>query len=381
MTSASIPTMAFFCLTVLLGVDQARAQSESVVYSFKGGTADGSGPEAGLTSFHNHLYGTTTESGANEYGTIFSVSPSGTEVTLHSFGGNGDGTYPFTPLTVLKGTLYGTTFEGGSGCSGEGGCGILYKLPSKGLESVLHTFDGSDGQSPKGALVQSGNDLFGTTEGGGAGGGGTFFSVNKTGKTKLLYSFGAVGSGAGPEGALLDVNGLFYGTTYGGGTGSSPGGTVFSISKSGSEKVLYTFQRAPDGDGPVGGLVYLNGIFYGATQLGGTNNEGSVFSVTPSGHATILHSFGAGSDGYNPEAGLTVIGNVLYGTTYNGGSKGYGTVYSITTSGVETVLHSFSDNPDGRAPVAGLLAVGSSLYGTTYYGGLNNQGTVFQVTP
>src|SRR5581483_9068188 len=70
---------------------------------------------------------------------------------------------------------------------------------------------------------------------------------------RVLYSFRGRPDGAGPTGRLIDVNDTLYGATAQGGAnkcGSSGCGTVFSITTSGSEKVLYSFSRAPDGYDP-----------------------------------------------------------------------------------------------------------------------------------
>lgn len=61
----------------------------------------------------------------NELGTVFKITPTGTETVLHSFANDGtDGYYPFTGLVLgKKGILYGTTYEGGSS-----GNGTVFKI-------------------------------------------------------------------------------------------------------------------------------------------------------------------------------------------------------------------------------------------------------------
>ena len=59
------------------------------MYSFRG-RPDGQGPGAGLTAVNSMLYGTTGSGGEHADGTVFRVSPSGTEKMLHSFGGSND---------------------------------------------------------------------------------------------------------------------------------------------------------------------------------------------------------------------------------------------------------------------------------------------------
>ena len=58
------------------------------------------------------LYGITVNGGANGWGTIFSISTTGSETALHSFSGS-DGQNPVGGLIALGGTLYGVTFYGG----------------------------------------------------------------------------------------------------------------------------------------------------------------------------------------------------------------------------------------------------------------------------
>lgn len=73
------------------------------------------------------LYGTTFDGGSADGGTLFSISTSGTEQTLHSFGVNSsDGHSPGASLIDVKGTLYGTTQNGGTDCAPVGGCGTVF---------------------------------------------------------------------------------------------------------------------------------------------------------------------------------------------------------------------------------------------------------------
>src|ERR1700722_7261295 len=130
------------------------------------------------------------------------------------------------------------------------------------------------------------------------------------------------------------------------------------------DPTIYLFEGQPDGPLPYDGLVNVNGTLYGTTYAGGTSNGGTVFSVTPGGSEKILHSF-SGSDGEYPYASLIDVGGTLYGTTYNGGTSNVGTVFSITTSGKEKVVYSFKGGNDGASPDAVLCYQGGALYGTT----------------
>jgi uncharacterized repeat protein (TIGR03803 family) len=361
----------------------------STLYSFKGGEDDGEEPFAGLVSVKGTLYGTTYEGGECSrvgYGTVFSITPSGTETMLHSFGctsrgGSQDGEYPSAGLVNVKGTLYGTTPKGGAN-----GDGTVFSITPSGTETVLYSFKGGpgDGEAPRAGFINVKGTLYSTTYLGGncssSGGCGTVFSITPSGTETMLYSFkGGSADGQYPFAGLINVKGTLYGTTFEGGancSGSGGCGTVFSITRSGKETVLHSFAGDPDGDNPENGsLINVKGTFYDTTYDGGTNSRGTVYSITPSGTETVLHSFGGSGDGASPFAGLVNVKGTLYSTTYSGG-VGDGTVFSITPSGTETVLYSFKGGSgDGENPRAGLVKVKGTLYGTTGGGGTGCSGS------
>jgi uncharacterized repeat protein (TIGR03803 family) len=327
------------------------------------------------------LYGTTYAGGASDEGTVFNLAASGSETVLHSFKGAKDGALPLAGVTDVSGTFYGTTVNGG-GPSGEG---VVFKISSSGTESVLHHFGmPTDGANPYARLIDVKGTLYGTTAGGGTNSAGTVFTVSRSGKTSVLYSFNpGAGDGATPVAALLNVGGTLYGTTAFGGPncGTVGCGTVFKITTSGSEAVLYSFTgTGGDGANPSAPLVNIHGTLYGTTASGGTSNEGAVFKINSSGSESVIYSFQGGSDGAVPQS-LAVLNGTLYGTTSYGGSKNVGTVFSVTTAGKESVLYAFKGGTDGATPRAGLVAAAGTLYGTTASGGSNRDGTIFSVTP
>ncbi len=170
---------------------------------------------------------------------------------------------------------------------------------------------------------------------------------------KSLFSFNP-GDGANPIASLTYVGGLLYGTTESGGLRSGAGGgTVFTITPSGTQKVLHIFGNAGDGAVPTAALKYVKGALYGTTSQGGASGVGTVFRITASGNEKILHSFGGTGDGASPWATLTDVEGALYGTTVAGGAHYSGTVYTIATSGVERVLYNFKGlRSDGERPLA-----------------------------
>ncbi|MFY9739923.1 MAG: choice-of-anchor tandem repeat GloVer-containing protein [Candidatus Cybelea sp.] len=124
---------------------------------------------------------------------------------------------------------------------------------------------------------------------------------------------------------------------------------------SGAENVLYSFRATSDGRNPVAPLIDGNGVLYGTTPSGGIGDCleptggscGTVYSITTSGAEKVIYMFPyGGARGAVPRSGLMDVHGTLYGTTYYGGTSGPpqsgdGTVFSVTTDGTENVLHRF----------------------------------------
>ena len=150
---------------------------------------------------------------------------------VHNFGNGTDGSSPQAGLLYANGMLYGTTASGGGGYCGFGGsyCGTVFSLTLDGAEKVLHSFGrGSDGWLVQAGLVRVNDKFYGTTANSqaycGARNGhrifcnGTVFSVTKTGAEKVIHQFAnRPGDAASPWASLVYVNGLLYGTTTSGG--------------------------------------------------------------------------------------------------------------------------------------------------------------------
>ena len=365
---------------------EASTTTYNVLHNFSG-QPDGKLSYASLAEdAAGNLFGTTFQGGVSNFGTVFEVSRKSVETVLYSFTGGTDGSNPNAAVILdSSGNLYGTTTYGGAY-----GFGTLFKVSARGEETVLYAFTGgTDGANPYAALVRdTKGNLYGTTLYGGGvvnsscpDGCGTVFEVNSVGKEIVLHSFAATAEdGYYPfAGLVRDSAGNLYGTTiYGGAYGW---GTVFTVSSKGKFSIRYSFIGGDAGAYPYAGLVRdTKGNLYGATVAGGASDDGTLFKVSETGSETVLYSFTGGTDGGGPYSGLVrdAAGN-LYGTTLGGGS-GFGTAYELEVSGQETVLHSFTSE-DGEYPAAGLLRdAKGSLYGTTESGGASGYGTVFKLT-
>lgn len=299
---------------------------ERVLYRFKAGK-DGAHPYAGLTAVNGELYGTTYQGGASGSGTVFKIDTAGDEHVIYSFKGGSDGQYPYGELVAVGSELYGTTYQGGV----SSGWGTVFKVGLSGSERVLYRFKAnSDGAHPYAGLRNVNGTLFGTTYQGGANGSGTVFKIDTSGTERVIYSFKGGKDGQYPYAPLLYFKGKLYGTTYQGGV--SPGwGVVFDVTPAGAERVLYRFKAGKDGAHPqFAGVIAVNGGLFGTTYQGGTSGAGTVFKVSTSGTEDVLYSFMGGDDGQYPYDRLTNVGGTLYGTTYQGGADNAGTVFKIS---------------------------------------------------
>jgi uncharacterized repeat protein (TIGR03803 family) len=212
------------------------------------------------------------------------------------------------------------------------GCGSLFRLDAAGTLHILHKFSGgADGASPIGPLVQdaSGN-LYGVAQSGGdhncpthflfpGAGCGVVFKIDSHNVLTVLHTFAGKADGAVPQGGLLlDAAGNLFGTTLKG--GHSDNGTIFKIASDGTYTVLRRMTKVT-GVNPNGGLVAdPAGNLYGTAQLGGNQNLGTAFELTADGKLKVLHNFQGLKDGASPLAGLfRDDAGRLYGTTVHNG--------------------------------------------------------------
>jgi uncharacterized repeat protein (TIGR03803 family) len=378
---------------LLLAAARADAQTETILYSFGGVPGEGAIPHGALLYKKGNLYGTTTANApSGNLGNVFEITADGQYKVLHNFGSQpGDGTAPcdYGGLAFRGGKLYGTALYGGA----IGSLGVVFELTLKGKETILYTFRGlpGDGAYPFASVIfdKAGN-LYGTTEEGGngncVGGCGIVYEVTKGGEEEVLYSFQDAADALFPDANLtFDKAGNLYGTSNVGGV--YEGGTVFELSPAGVEKVLYSFNRqGGDGNYPSSAVVFgKKGVIYGTTFYGGVYGQGTVFELSATGEEKLLYSFGGqSSDGINAYGNLVLDkkGNI-YGTTFAGGLYGQGTVFELSPTGEEKILYTFgSQAGDGNTPLGDLVFdTAGNLYGVTEYGGVYGFGTVFKIAP
>ena len=268
------------------------AWTETVLYSFSG-SADGANPGYGDLTFDagGDIYGTTYFGGNNAQGVVYKLTPSNgswTESAIHTFSGTSDGELPYSSVVFdTAGNLYGTTFAGGAQ-----GYGTIYQLTPSGAgwaENTLYSFQSAtDGGSPfGGVVVDPAGNLYGATNSGGPGNGGTVYkmtSSNGNWSYDMLYSFTSAAYLPGAYDSLtMDAAGNLYGTTAK--AGAYGYGSIFKLMPSNggwSETDLYDFPGDGAGAVPYGSvLIDAGGNLYGTASAGGANGLGVIWEITP----------------------------------------------------------------------------------------------------
>ena len=340
---------------------------QTVLHRFTGGT-DGGTPAAGvIRDAFGNLYGTTLYGGPANLGAVFKLDATGQETVLDVFTGGDSGYSPQSGvIRDSAGSLYGAAYYGGTANTG-----VLYQMDATAHETVLYNFQGNSGIYPSGNIVRdAAGNTYGTAISANGCCGAEVYKVDATGHETVLASFDA--NDQLVPGVVRDAAGNLYVTVNGGAAG---GGAVYKVPPSGPPTALYTFTGGDDGGSPFANVtVDAAGNLYGTTSQGGTAGRGTVFKLSPSGEETVLYNFTftAGVDGGAPYAGVTLdsAGNI-YGTTGWGGTASAGTVFKLSPAGQETILYSFTQNwPSGPTPYSSLvLDSAGHLYGTTLYGG------------
>src|ERR1700730_16428546 len=110
---SALATCFLVCGLALSLAGSAHARGFQVLHSFLDG-ADGATPNAPvIEDTAGDLFGVAHQGGANNDGVVYEVAANGTETVLYSFKGGSDGWKPEAGLIEdAVGNLYGTTYYG-----------------------------------------------------------------------------------------------------------------------------------------------------------------------------------------------------------------------------------------------------------------------------
>ncbi|MES2568881.1 MAG: choice-of-anchor tandem repeat GloVer-containing protein, partial [Verrucomicrobiota bacterium] len=206
------------------------AQTFELLYAFPKDRSDGRRPTASLTAGPGgYLYGTTTEGGTHDAGTVFRVSTGGQVEILNDFEENTTGRLPYGRLlNIGDGSLYGVSERNGNVAGNPSG--TVYRLDEQGGLTALFQFP-SGGNSPRKPRALTSGEA----------------------NTLHVACFDPAGLWRVPlDGAAPSVARLFGSTVTDG---------IF----------ITSLIRGSDG------------LFYGTTQAGGAKSLGTIFRIAPDG--------------------------------------------------------------------------------------------------
>jgi uncharacterized repeat protein (TIGR03803 family) len=319
-----------------------------------------------------NLYGTTTNGGAYNMGTVYRLTPAGggawSEQILHSFGGSlADGNNLWAGVVLDEaGNIYGTTpFSRQQYTAGT----VFELLPQPGgsyNEKILWTFNFTNSAEPYGSVIlDNAGNLYGTTSTYGAFNGGNVFRINMSvapTKTTLSSSLdpsfygqpvtltATVNSKLGPPPDGETVTFMAGPNTLG--TGRLTGGSA-----------SFTTSSFP------AGAVQLAAIYFGDAQLNVSKSARLTQQIERAASSTtIVSSLNPSNNGQSvtftatvvPQFGGTVLGTVSFydGTTQllhavgvNGGTA------SLTISTLSVGVHTITARYNGSAGLASSSAV------------------------
>ncbi len=259
MPSPAGSSIAVAAMALLAGLEPIAVAADSAPlaapgYKLHAFTGDeGSNPDASvvqaadgkgqlMSASDGTFYGTTQQGGTQDAGALYRMTAAGVVTVIVNFAiGFTDGQWPLAPPAQgADGLLYGTTYVGGLH-----GCGIVYRVGLTGTGfTVVHDFGCGAGAQPPNTdggqpeqqlLLASDGNLYGVTSAGGESTGrlgGTVFSISGTGSYAVVHSFGMTDTDAAVPYAPLTqaANGALVGTTALGGGGIGNGnGTVFRL--------------------------------------------------------------------------------------------------------------------------------------------------------
>jgi uncharacterized repeat protein (TIGR03803 family) len=391
-----------------------------LIVSLSGISWDGAFPRCTVAfDTSGNMYGTTLLGGANYDGEVWEITSAGVYKDLHDFGGTltvsgksvPDGSAPAWGVTVdSSGNLYGTTSSGGAYSK----YGTVWKLSSKAVYTVMHSFGGElgsgsqltlDGRSPFGGVTfDSSGNMYGTTTVGGTNdpsgesqGAGVLWKLTLAGTYSVIHEFGGkVTNASGSTGAdgsyplttvSFDTSGNMYGLATKGGPFTAAGvglGMLWEYTSKGAYVDLHDFGAlttnaqggmGADGAFPEGQVKFdKSSNMYGTATAGGASfTKGMIWELSSAKSYEDLHDFGSSniwttydsqiSDGLLPNGVVTVdtLGN-LYGTCLEGGNGG-GCIWTLCNSAVKTLTASPTSVVGGANATATVTLTGAAPVG------------------
>jgi uncharacterized repeat protein (TIGR03803 family) len=202
-------------------------------------------------------------------------------------------------------------------------------------------------------------------------------------KGNAALRIGTCPNGGRPDSLVQGANGNFYGTAQVSQEGSSAptGGAVFSLTPTGTFKLLHTFSPGPSKNYPNGNLPGLltegpDAKLYGETLFGGNGGcngycgNGVLYRVNEDGTGfQIIHKYCSESNCTDGAAGGVLVAGTdgnLYATSYSGGANGYGTIFRVIPStGAFEIVVNF-DATTGADPSGLVVASDGTFYGTSF---------------
>ena len=328
------------------------------------------------------LWGTTSEGGSSDIGTIFKTDTNGNNFTpVYSFAKvNGKQPHYSKLCEASNGKYYGLTYLGGSL---NDGVIFEYDYQFNSYKTLYEFVGGGLGKNPLGNLMEASNGkLYGMTSAGGTSGVGILFEFDLSTNSMTKKVDFNISNGSTPYGTLLEAsNGKIYGMTSVG--GSAGRGVLFEYDFTNNIYTKKVDFNITNGDRPFGSLIQAtNGKLYGVTRDGGALYVGTLFEYTISTNSLVkLVEFVGSSNGAGPYEGpIQATNGKLYGLTMLGGTSNRGVLYEfdILTSTL-TKKFDFIGTSNGRGPRGGLVETTNGiLYGMTHQGGISGNGLIFQ---
>jgi len=263
--------------------------AETVLYSFMG-TNDSLAPQGHLIfDSSGNLYGTaygnnssgTPGAGGGANGSVWELIHTGRAWTIDViYGFTGLGITPVGPLGGVTfdraGNLYGTTFWGGAN-----NLGTVFQLTRSGSSwtvNILHSFDSMAFFPQAGLVADQAGNMYGATFGGAYA-----FELTPSGGGWNFANIYQITTFDGPFSDLtIDPQGNVYGATDNGGTHAQ--GNIFKLTQSNGVWTLtdlYDFTGGNDGGHPTGSVILdSQGNIYGTATDGGTTGFGTVWVLT-----------------------------------------------------------------------------------------------------